>query len=872
MKINKKVYLLGAALLTMVSSTDVWSSVTCIKCKNDPDKYCKYRNQGPEVVECFKKCGANSAFGQQGITACLHSMTLLKDPGPWDDKSKRAFVTWYQEINGAVGLTGWTSENRDTVVKLVSEFIVPLPKDFHPMMYLALNPDLYDKVKELKYDEALKGLATHYEEEGGSAHRPFVPDNTHKVQLVEGLDKESGFNAMEFLTSNPIVDAKYKTQNMTLTQVLLDVEMNHSLKKVEKPKKSGDSGRAIPKAPINAMMYLALNPDLLNLVKNMPLKQAINILTDEYHQEGRKQNRAVKPDETHRVPGYHSETRPNGLPNHFNPIEYISLHDDLLGHYMNQNMPLAQVLSDAEAHYLHFGSLEARTFTAGFSDAPKASEVKQVSVKFDPMIYLGLHPDLAKHFGGLPIDEALRQASQHYEQHGKGEHRAIAPSIEHPVPALAPPISSPLPKGFNAAIYLAQHQDVFNHYAHEQVSGHPKTLSELFFNAAEHYAQSGRHENRAHEYNPESQKVIADEGSSAHEGPSGFDPLLYLAMNMDLASAFGDLSPQEALKQISAHYTNHGKGEGRFAAPTNTHPAQTFHPGGISMDATAKLPKGFNVALYLAQNKQVFDRYAQSSKTLNMLLAEAAQNYATDAQGGKGGSGSNKGKADKKQDDKPNDHAQPIAFDPLIYLAVNKDLVLKFKDMPIKDALEQAQAVYETEGKGSKRLVRPKTALTPALFIPELMGSPKDFGPGFNPLIYLSLHQDLYNAFSNGGQATLGEVIKAASAHFVNHGRDEGRGLSLPVVGGQPQGNAGPKKPVQQQKPNGGNLFDALSKFNKGDLKPTPMQEKPKTQKDALLEAFANTAQGRANAEAEKEKKGGGAANGEFADDDEWSD
>jgi hypothetical protein len=870
MKNNKKIYLLWIVLFSLFSS-NLWSSqVTCIKCKNKPDGYCKYRTQGREIVECFKKCSANPTFGQQGIEACFTAMTILQNPGKWSLDSKKAFEEWYQSIGGENGLATWDEKNKQSAINLMRTLPqnsetpppVPLPNNFHAMYYLGLNPGLYGKVKDKQYRDAVKALEEDYEKEGGAARKPFLPDNAHPVQLVEGLKGQNGFNALEFLAKNSNVEDVYKAQgsNMTLAQVLVDVEAKHSQKEEEKPQIAKDPSRPLPKPAINAMMYLALNPELLDRVNNMSLKEAIQFLAQQYEQEGSKAGKVTKPDASHRVPGYHSDTRPNGLPNHFNPIEYLALHDDLIAHYTNQNMTVRQILSDAESHYLHFGSLETRTFSSGFSDEPPVSKVKNVKVEFNPMIYLGLHEDLARAFGVLPIKDALERATAHYEQHGKPENRAIVPTTNHPAPPLIPDVAANikeiLPRKFNAAIYLAQHKDVFDAYSREN-GGQPKTLNELFKDAAAHYVGSGIGEGRAYKLPKVSQNTVTNERSA------NLNPLLYLAVNQDLLSAFGNQPANDALRSLSGHYTQHGQGEQRPKEPSQSHPAKSFLPS-LSMDAASKLPNGFNIALYLAENPSLFKKYAQGSKTLNVVFQEAASAYVADQKVTGGGNVSGQGKNNEKKDGQPNTNTQAPVFDPLIYLALNKDLVLRFQNLPIKDALEQARIHYETEGKANNRPIRPKSALTPALFIPELMGSPKDFGPGFNPLIYLSLHDDLNKHIGKNGQATLAEMIKEASAHYVQHGKGEGRILALPFDGGQQPSNPGQNKPPEQKsQPKFNNLADEMAQFNKDNLKKVQPAPKPQTQIDQFMEVMNKMRKGQGSDGAEGDAD---------SDDDEWRD
>lgn len=886
MKNNKKIYLLGIVLFSFFSS-NLWSSgISCIKCKNNPDTYCKYRTQGRDIVECFKKCATNTGIGQQGIEACFTAMTIIQNPGKWSLDSKKAFEEWYESIGGENGLATWSAKNKQSAITLMQTLpetseqspAVPLPNNFHAMLYLGLNPGLYGKVKDKQYGDAVKALEEDYEKEGGAARRPFLPDNAHPVQLVEGLKGQNGFNALEFLAKNSNVEDVYKAQgsNMTLAQVLADVEAKHRQKEGEKPQIVKDPSRPLPKPAINAMMYLALNPELLKRVNDMSLKEAVQFLAQQYEQEGFKAGKVAKPDASHRVPGYHSDTRPNGLPNHFNPIEYLALHDDLIAHYTNQNMTVRQILSDAESHFLYNGSKEARTFSAGFSDEPPVSKVKNVKVEFNPLIYLGLYEDLVRAFGGLPIKDALERATAHYEQNGKSENRAIVPTANHPAPPLIPDVAANikevLPRKFNAAIYLAQHKDVFDAYSREN-GGHSKTLNELFKDAAAHYAGPGIGEGRAYKLPKVSQKTVTNEGSA------NLNPLLYLAVNQDLLIAFGGQPANDALRSLSGHYTRHGQGEQRPKEPSQSHPAKPFLPS-LSMDAASKLPNGFNIALYLAENPSFFKKYAQGSKTLNVVFQEAATAYAADQKGLGGGNDSGQGKNNEKKDEQPNINTQATVFDPLIYLALNKDLVVKFQNLAIKDALEQARIHYETEGKVNNRPIRPKSALTPALFIPELMGSPKDFGPGFNPLIYLSLHDDLTKHFGKNGQATLAEMIKEATAHYIQHGKREGRSLALPFDGSQQAPNTGQNKPpVKKPQPTAENITDALGKFDRNTLKDATQPRKeqkqpadiPRNEGDILRNAFKDNPMFKARQQQEEEEKEKKSADkGDFADEDEW--
>ena len=710
MKINTKIFFLGVVTCAMFS-IDAWSSnVSCIKCKNNPDTYCYTRNQGPEIVECFKKCSANNSFGQQGIAACLTSMSRQQNHGLWNLASKRAFEAWYREIGGENGLETWTSENKEKVVALMRDLpansehdpIAPIPKGFHPMMYLALNPDLYNRVKNKSYLDAAQELIENYQMEGAQTGRAFVPDNTHKVQLVEGLKGTGGLNAMEFLAKHPDEESHYTRgmAHLNLAETLEDVETRFGTKVNANAENTQKSLRKLPEAPKSAavqfdpLMYLALNPSLLDGVKNKPLKQAMEELTHHYQTTGKNDGKAIHPDATHRIPGFHTAARPSGIPLTFNPIEYLALHADIVAYYGSQGMTLEEALEKAEVHYGSSGIKEQRAFSLGFTDEAKIPEQKQVEQKFDPLIYLALHPDIAAHYGKLPIHQALHEVTQHYASNGKGEGRAIVPTNTHPVPPLIPGsvsmgVIAVLPKNFNAAIYLVQHRDVFDYFSNEHRFGPSKTLNELLSDATAHYADNGRHEGRGHEL------TVGGEGQS-------------------------------------------GSGSNSNAGP--------------------------------------------------------------------GGSSSGSGGGDKQ--------AEAPAFDPLLYLAMNRAVVAKFKDLPIKDALEQARVHYETEGKGQNLPTRPKPGGSAGFYMSE-MGPPMQFGPGFNPLIYLSLHQDLYEAFANGGHATLLDVIKAVSAHYVQNGKGEGRAIKHLAQDQPAPEKPKPVKPpvVQNDKPLHEQAQDQLEKL-----------------------------------------------------------
>ena len=611
MKINKKVYFLSVALLTIIPGAgNVWSSnISCIRCNSNPDNYCKHRDQGPEIVECFKKCSTNYNIGQGAIAKCFTSMQALSNPGPWNLASKRAFEAWYREIGGENGLGAWSPENREKA--------------------LALMRDL--------------------------------PANSEPEPIVEP----------------PKPEPKSK----------VDQGDDHG------PKGSASSGD-VPQPVLNPLMYLALNPSLLDGVKNKPLKQAMEELTHHYQTTGKNDGKAIHPDATHRIPGFHTAARPSGIPLTFNPIEYLALHADIVAYYGSQGMTLEEALEKAEVHYGSSGIKEQRAFSLGFTDEAKIPEQKQVEQKFDPLIYLALHPDIAAHYGKLPIHQALHEVTQHYASNGKGEGRAIVPTNTHPVPPLIPGsvsmgVIAVLPKNFNAAIYLVQHRDVFDYFSNEHRFGPSKTLNELLSDATAHYADNGRHEGRGHEL------TVGGEGQS-------------------------------------------GSGSNSNAGP--------------------------------------------------------------------GGSSSGSGGGDKQ--------AEAPAFDPLLYLAMNRAVVAKFKDLPIKDALEQARVHYETEGKGQNLPTRPKPGGSAGFYMSE-MGPPMQFGPGFNPLIYLSLHQDLYEAFANGGHATLLDVIKAVSAHYVQNGKGEGRAIKHPAQDQPAPEKPKPVKPpvVQNDKPLHEQAQDQLKKL-----------------------------------------------------------
>ena len=318
----------------------------------------------------------------------------------------------------------------------------------------------------------------------------------------------------------------------------------------------------------------------------------------------------------------------------------------------------------------------------GGGGAPSSPPSNALPADFDAFQYGASHADLIQTFGS---NAAALEA--HYLNQGRAEGRAYSL--------------------FDAAQYLAAYGDL------QAAFGNDLQAATL------HYLQAGYWEGRS-----PSGSAAAPANSNAPTLPSGFDPLIYGASNLDLMAVFG-----ADAAALQAHYLAQGQAEGRsydrfdpgqylaayddlFSAFGNDLQAATAHYIQFGHQEGRSMQGGiFNPAQYLASYQDLIDAFGYD---LDMARAHYQQ----------------RGQFENRYHD---------LFDESRYLASNSDLIQAFGYN-----LEAATAHYIS------------------------FGSREGRGQGsFDAATYLQNYGDL--------QAAFGSDLNAATQHYIQFGFAEGR-------------------------------------------------------------------------------------------------
>ncbi|MBA4750035.1 MAG: hypothetical protein H2057_05380 [Alphaproteobacteria bacterium] len=212
------------------------------------------------------------------------------------------------------------------------------------------------------------------------------------------------------------------------------------------------------------------------------------------------------------------------------------------------------------------------------------------------------------------------------------------------------------------------------------------------------------------------------------------DPAVYLAFNKDLQCVFGQGSFQNALEQAQAHFTNHGKKEGR---PFSLHHA-TFRKDVFI------LPDYFHTPSYLHLHPDLLEAVTRDGKNPHEFAIWHYTKY---------GFKENRSYSAKE----PTDFKENY----FLYLALNEPVQQELLSKPLaylsfeamrhytcKGFLDHLPYQYHGEG---------KRVPTESFVIPD----------DFNPSLYLALNPDIIAFYQDeNAQMTYGELLQKGEAHY----------------------------------------------------------------------------------------------------------
>ncbi|MFO0375227.1 MAG: hypothetical protein ACK5YY_07620 [Alphaproteobacteria bacterium] len=166
-------------------------------------------------------------------------------------------------------------------------------------------------------------------------------------------------------------------------------------------------------------------------------------------------------------------------------------------------------------------------------------------------------------------------------------------------------LRSRVPHGFNAAIYLSEHEDLRRAFSTTGLNRRPTTLNEALKMAKRHYADNGARENRH-----TTEQVRIGQHPEAGVAPEDFDPLLYIGLNPGAKARLGNRSLTDVINGLALQdYLAHG---GVY---------RTF----LSEEEAGTVPQNFNAFAYLALNADLVRAYGQ--QTLPLAIETAKRHY-----------------------------------------------------------------------------------------------------------------------------------------------------------------------------------------------------------------------------------------------------
>ncbi|MFP6886042.1 MAG: hypothetical protein VB997_00720, partial [Opitutales bacterium] len=308
-------------------------------------------------------------------------------------------------------------------------------------------------------------------------------------------------------------------------------------------------------ATFDPIVYLARNPDLKSALGDN-LNGAFNHFVNQGFAEGRPHR--VDPSargEGTNIPATPPANKPKTLQEAlpiFDPVTYLSLNPDLASFF-------GPDLAEAKHHFIEFGLESDRAYlpvtfdaNATLSPAHGFTSLDHALKAFDPDTYFALNPELASTLG----NENDSDARSHFIQYGFNKGLAFSTSSagQTSQPDSSLPSLSEALTDFDPATYLKLNPNI-----HAAIGIDLNAATEHFINIGhpngESYKDSGIGDTMK-------SKLPAD--LSLDTCLEAFDPVIYLAVNSDLATTLGN-DPEIAQE----HFVLHGYKQGREFRPAD---------------------------------------------------------------------------------------------------------------------------------------------------------------------------------------------------------------------------------------------------------------------------------------------------------------
>lgn len=265
--------------------------------------------------------------------------------------------------------------------------------NINSLVYLALNPDLQGHFATHSFQQALKAAEAHYKNNGINEARNLyvMRDHQDSAKEVRALTLPKDFDSELYLVQNPEVKAYAQKKGY-------DVIWYAALH-------CRTRGKDIDFKPFMPDNYLMLNQDLKSYVADLSQESKRNFLKNHYLQYGAKEGRLY------------------GVPQGFNPAQYLTMNPDVRDHIAAFGESLEKSLSRATRHYARYGRSEGRAFISSMPKRQVDAQTVGTPEGFDPLVYLALHDDVRLAFKSKPWVEALEMARVHMLAQGKIENR-----------------------------------------------------------------------------------------------------------------------------------------------------------------------------------------------------------------------------------------------------------------------------------------------------------------------------------------------------------------------------------------------------------------------------------------------------------------
>lgn len=277
---------------------------------------------------------------------------------------------------------------------------------------------------------------------------------------------------------------------------------------------------------------------------------------------------------------------------------------------------------------------------------------------------------------------------------------------------------------FDPVVYLALNPDLQAAFGH-------LSWTDTLVQATTHHNTRAFLENR--------RTYFGQAGDDEHlTAQNHVDPIVYLAFNKDLQRVFGQDTFQNALEQARAHFTNHGKKEGR---PFSLHHA-TFRKDVFT------LPDYFHTPSYLHLHPDLLEAATKEGQNPHEFALWHYTKYGF-------------------KENRPYSTKEPIDFkeNSFLYLALNETVQQELISKPLAYLSFEAARHYTCKGFLDH---------LPYQYYGEEKRIPTDvfvMPDNFNPGLYLALNPDIIAFYQNENpQMTYGELLQKGEAHYRTAG------------------------------------------------------------------------------------------------------